>query len=142
MIEPIILLVFKNRLPNLETWKWCILNIENQIFKTDACYETEVCLKTGTWCRVPCRPHHGWGRRENVGFYTYRLLEIHIPKLGKYSIINKTTTFAPFLPSLPQPLAFTSFLQESWEWNSWKSFPGKPKFQQKQEKSHVVPVTR
>ena len=42
-----------------------------------------------------------------------------------------------FLPSTPQTPNFTSFFNQSREWNSWKSFWGKAEFPQKPEKSHA-----
>ena len=46
---------------------------------------------------------------KNVGFYTHRPLEMHLPKPGKYSEINKSTIFGSFCHLYLNPRIFISF---------------------------------
>ena len=75
---------------------------------------TEAHLKTGSWYRVSCSPHHSWDRKEKlVSTPSLDHQKMQFPKPGKYSIINKSATFAHFSYPYVNLLYFASFLLKS-----------------------------
>ena len=70
---------------------------------------------------VSWRPHHSWGRNEKLCFlHTLGHWKMHFPKPGKYSIIDKSTTFSTSCHPYLKSKTFTSFLDEFQQWQFWR----------------------
>ena len=68
--------------------------------------------KAGTWYRVSCTPYRSWNGKENPVSSPLDHQKLRFPKPGKYFIINKSTTFAPFCYPYVKLLSFVSSLNK------------------------------
>ena len=112
---------------NWKIWVWCLQNAQTYFYYKEAC-DWGIFKKPELNMKSPVGPIIAATERALLFLSLSRLLENVFPKKGKYSIVNKSTTFAPFCHPYLNPLFFTPFLQESQQWKFWKVFSEKPEF--------------